>query len=349
MLYPDNIEQKLGFDIIRQWLKDYCQSNSGKQQVERIKFSSNHTLIMRLLDQSMEMKAVLTLEDFPYPRSIDSIDYLDNCKIEGTYLEVDELKEVAAALISATKIRRFFESKQDDYPTLATLKKFLYFNDKIADEINQIFNDKGEIRDDASAELKKIRKNIKNADHNLHRSLASIFEDSKKKGFIPDGLTPTIRDGRLVVPVLAEHKRKVRGLIHDESSTGHTVYIEPSESLEANNALIELRYAERREIIRILTDLSDQINQVLLKALAKQPQDRYATVDAFCQELVQAALPRLSSSDGADPVSLYDQEAYTRPVQEPTSEEWPRWVWMTLAFANIGMMLLIAFLLFTIT
>jgi DNA mismatch repair protein MutS2 len=256
MLYPDNIEEKLGFDIIRDWLKEFCQSEAGKEQVSKIRYSTKFPVIERLMGQTVEMKDILMQENFPFPKSIDAYIHLENCEVEGSYLEMEELSEIAYALESAGRIWEFLLSRQEASKHLYGLIRYLHFDKGITTKIRSVFDDKGEIRDDASPELKKIRKELKNADRTLHRSLENVFKQSRQKGYVPSDMTPTIRDGRLVIPVLAEHKRRIKGFVHDESSTGQTVYIEPSETLEANNAIKELHYAERREIIKILTWLT---------------------------------------------------------------------------------------------
>ncbi len=258
MLHPSGIEQKLGFDVVKSWLRDHCQFDCSRQMVEDIRFSEQYDTVTTLLTQTDEMKFLISIGTVPGPKCADAVVFLENIRIEETYLELEEMLDIAHAMQSASDIYTHIAAVTD----ISVLHKsglLVYFDKKIIKNILSKYDDHGGLRDDASPELKKIRRNLRKAQGNIRKSLDHVFKDAKKAGYIPDNTGPTIRDGRLVIPVHASSKRKISGFIHDESSTGQTVYLEPAEVLEANNAIVELGYEEKREIIKILKSLTDAI------------------------------------------------------------------------------------------
>jgi len=263
MLYPHNIEQKLGFNLVRDWLAALCQSESGKAQVAKIQFSNRLNLVEKLLTQTIELQGLIMRGEFSSPKCIDSGILLKDCAVEGTYLEASQMLDIAKALESVNGLWSFIldYNENNELKFLTGLVSLLHYDKSIPERILRVFDDKGEIRDGASRELKEIRKEIRDTQHNLDRALNKVFKQSKADGYIPQNMGPTIRDGRLVIPVMAEYKRRVKGFIHDESSTGQTVYIEPTEALDSNNALVELQHAQRREIIKILITLADLLRE----------------------------------------------------------------------------------------
>ena len=258
MLHPSGIEQKLGFDVIKSWLSNHCQFDCSRQMVEKIRFSAQYDTVTTLLTQTDEMKFLISTGNVPGPKCADAVVFLENIRIEGTYLELEEMLDIAHAMRSASDIYAHIAA-ESDISALHESGLLVFFDKKIIKNILSKFDDHGGIRDDASPELKKIRRNLRKAKGNIRKLLDHVFKEAKKAGYIPDNTGPTIRDGRLVIPVHASSKRKISGFIHDESSTGHTVYLEPTEVLEANNAIVELGYAEKREIIKILRCLTDAI------------------------------------------------------------------------------------------
>lgn len=258
MLHPSGIEQKLGFDVVKSWLSNHCQFDCSRQMVENIRFSAQYDTVTTLLTQTHEMKFLISTGNVPGPKCADAAVFLKNIRIKETYLELQEMLDIANAMQSAFKIHAHI-SAENDISTLHESGLLVFFDKSIVKKILSKFDDNGGMRDDASPELKKIKRNLRKAQGNIRKSLDHIFKEAKKAGYIPDNTGPTIRDGRLVIPVHASSKRKISGFIHDESSSGHTVYLEPTEVLEANNAIVDLGYAEKREIIKILRSLTDAI------------------------------------------------------------------------------------------
>ena len=258
MLYPKNLEEKISFLKIRELIKEECTSSLGVDFVEKMSFSKDQNLISRLLDQTEEFKKIIESgELFPSSNFTNIHPYLEKAKIEGTFLYEDEFHEVKLALFTLSKCIEFFLDHEQEYPNLFLLLGLVNLNNDLLRAIERIIDEKGKIRNNASKELSLIRSQILYEENRLRKVLERIFRDAKSKGLTPDDASITIRGGRMVIPVLAENKRKIKGFIHDESATGQTVFLEPAEVLDINNELKDLEYMERREIQKILTQLTD--------------------------------------------------------------------------------------------
>jgi DNA mismatch repair protein MutS2 len=261
MLYPSTLEQKLGFDKLRERLKEACISPLGQYFVEKIKFSENFGLIEKLVSQTAEMHRIIQIgENFPSQNYIDATPYLKRAAIEGMLLTLAEFSDIKASLQTIRLCLRFFESQEPEaYPILSEYAKTIRIDKTITDSIDRIIDDRGQIRDSASTELARIRKKLISEQSGIRKKLDTILKSAKNNGWIGDDVSLTVRNGRMVIPVAAEHKRKLRGFIHDESATGQTVFIEPTDVFESNNEIRELEYEERREINRILLELTSQL------------------------------------------------------------------------------------------
>ena len=262
MLYPNTLEQKLGFDKIRELLKQACISPLGQDYVDKIRFTDNHQLIDKLLRQTAEFKQIVQYEpDFPSSNFIDVREQLKRARVEGLALTEEEFFDLKLSLRTIQDCLRFLEKRDDAtaFPFLKELAGPVNVNKGVAEAIERVIDDRGHVRDSASPELSRIRRQIIAEQAHLRKQLDSILRTARHNGWVPDDLNLTIRGGRLVIPVAAEHKRKIKGFIHDESSTGQTVYLEPAEVFDANNEIRELEYEERREIYRILQALTDQL------------------------------------------------------------------------------------------
>ncbi len=261
MLYPKNLEQKLGFDIVREQLKSYCSGSTGQSFVDKIQFSTQFDTVNKLLSQTEELRRLLASgEVLPSNNFLNIQPQLRKAEIENSYLEEPELVSLRSALETANECIRFFNSKPEgELPQLKALTGGLFLDKGIIPRINLIIDENGRIRDSASSELQKVRKQLIAEQGSLRRKIESIMRQAAANSYLPDDASPTIRNGRLVLPVLAEHKRHLKGLIHDESATGQTVYIEPIEILEQNNLIREIELAERREVFKILLQLTDFI------------------------------------------------------------------------------------------
>lgn len=262
MLYPDNFEQKIGFDKIRDMLKGGCLSNLGRMRVDKIKFSYNYSFVETLVNQVDEFKQIMLMEDdFPLSHFIDLTPALKKIKIEGAYLLAEELFDLKRSLETIKAILNFFKSKkeEDKYPYLQNLAVNVKLYPYIFERIDSIITKHGKIKDNASAELNEIRKDIYSKESTVSKRLQSILKQAQKDGLVDKDVSLSVRDGRSTIPVDASNKRKIKGLILDESATGKTAYIEPTEIVELNNDIKELYYAERREIVKILTLFANDI------------------------------------------------------------------------------------------
>ena len=260
MLYPKDIEQKLGFDKIRYQLKKLCSGELGRSNVDKIKFSSNVTLVQKLNRQTaVYMYMISAGEKIPslnYP-AIDSIH--DKLKIQGNFLDIQEVVCVLKVLSVLKNWRGFLKSKSETYPDIFTLASRIEVDQQLINKIEGCIDEKGKIRTNASPELRKVRSEIQKNEQVARKTLDRIMRDSRKSEVTPEDSTLTIRNGRLVIPVKSEHKRSFKGFIHDASASGNIIFIEPAEVLEINNDIKELSYREKREIVRILSDITEWI------------------------------------------------------------------------------------------
>ncbi len=261
MLYPNTLEQKLGFDKIRELLKQACISPLGQDYVDKIRFTDNYQLIDKLLRQTAEFRQIVQYEpDFPASNYIDIRPHLSKVRVEGLALSEAEFFDVKLSLRTIQDCLRFLAQREGDtYPFLTELAGPVGVNKQLIDALERVIDDRGHVRDNASPELAAIRRRILSEQSNLRKRLDTILRQARQNGWIPDDLSLTVRGGRLVIPIAAEHKRKIKGFVHDESATGQTVFIEPAEVFDANNEVRELEYEERREIYRILLALTDQL------------------------------------------------------------------------------------------
>lgn len=262
MLYPENFEHKIGFDKIRDMLKGGCLSNLGRMRVDKIRFSNKYSFIETLVEQVDEFKQIMLMEDdFPLSHFIDLTPALNKVKVIGTYFLPEELYDLKRSLETIKAILRFFKNKREDdkYPYLQRLATHVKLYPFVFERIDGIINKQGEIKDNASPELNSIRSDIRSKENSVSRRLHSILKEAQKNGIVDKDISLSIRDGRATIPVDASNKRKIKGLILDESATGKTAYIEPAEIVELNNDIKELYYAERREIVKILTHFADDI------------------------------------------------------------------------------------------
>jgi DNA mismatch repair protein MutS2 len=264
MTYPSDFEVKLGFDQIRTKLKGYCLSNAGSEWVDRMRFSNNPEFIRVLLKQNLEFRQILEKgENFPGKYFFDAGEWLQKISLVGNWLEAEEFLHLAYALETILAAKTFLVKSKELYPELARLSEPVTVTDQLGKAVAATVDDKAIVRDSASAELGRIRKKIHDEQSRLRRLADQIFRSAVAEKWVPEGALPTIREGRVVIPIQAEHKRKLKGFILDESATGQTVFLEPAEMLDANNEIRDLEHAEKREVIRILVALTDQFREQL--------------------------------------------------------------------------------------
>ncbi len=261
MIYPEFFEEKIRFNRIRELIKDQCLSSLGKERVEEMRFVTLYDVVQRWVYQVNEFKRICVEESsFPTSYFIDVRDPLKRIRVEGLFLEERELYDLRRSLNAVKDIVRFFHNKEPHiYPYLNEIVSKVKVYPYIFDRIDGILNKFGKIKDTASSELARIRNEKIKKQGSVSRRMATILNHARMEGLVDADTNVAIRDGRAVIPVAAANKRKLHGIVLDESSTGKTAFIEPAEIVEINNEIRELEYAERREIARILLAFSDSI------------------------------------------------------------------------------------------
>lgn len=264
MIYPDNFEIKIGFNEIRTHLKSFCLGTLGKENVDNMVYSDDASVVTEWLCQTREFRKLQECaDDFPLQYFFDMREAVSRVRIEGTHLEEPELFDLRRSLNTIACIVRYLNGSDGegnyDYPALHRVTEDIRVFPELVVRIDQIVDKFGNIKDTASPALADIRRELSRAEGSVSRTLYNILHAAQSEGLIDKDVTPTMRDGRLVVPVAPGMKRRIKGIVHDESSSGKTVFVEPAEVVEANNRIRELEAEERREIIRILTDFTNTI------------------------------------------------------------------------------------------
>ena len=261
MNYPKNFEHKVDFSQIKNHIIEFCLSSMGEFFVHKIQFSSNKIVVEKILKQSSEFVDIISIgKQFPSNDFIDLRSSFTHLKTPGSYIEQEILFDLKASLTTIKNILDYFnDTEEKAYPELKKLVNEVFFPSNLLLLAEKIIDDKGEIRDNASGELKNIRQSIISKTRQVFRETKKAFEHAKKIGSVPENAEITIRNGRSVIPLLAAAKRSIGGVIHDESSTGQTVFVEPPLSFEVNNQIKELENEERREIIKILINFTNEL------------------------------------------------------------------------------------------
>lgn len=268
MIYPENFEHKIGFDEVRTLLKGRCISSLGAEWVDRLAFMPGYADVKRALEEADEFRRFMETEEDVYEENFfDVRQALARVRPGRTYMEEIELFDLKRSLTTVGAFTTFLRRPVDDradvpawkYPALRALTEGVNAFPDVVRRIDEVLNKYGKVKDTASGELLSIRHSIEVTVRSVSHNLRSIITQAQQEGYIDRDVAPTLRDGRLVIPVAPALKRKIKGIIHDESASGKTVFIEPSSVVEANNRIRELRAAERREIIRILQELSAEI------------------------------------------------------------------------------------------
>ena len=277
MIYPKTFEDKIGFNEIRTLLRERCLSSLGKEEVDKITFMDNVKAINTQLSRVREFRRLQEEEEnFPLNYFFDVRQSVARLRLEDTHMEEDELFDLRRSLGTVNDIVTYLNRTDEDaavaatddgwrkdpvypYPALHELAEGVVTFPQILQRIDQILDKFGKIRDTASPELLNIRRELAKVEGSISRTLYSILRSAQSEGLIEKDVTPAMRDGRLVIPVVPTMKRKIKGIVHDESASGKTLFIEPTEVVEANNRVRELEAEERREVIRILTEMAKVI------------------------------------------------------------------------------------------
>jgi DNA mismatch repair protein MutS2 len=268
MIYPDSFEQKTGFDKVRNSVQNKCITQTAKEKAGLASFSRDREHIIKLLLQTAEMKSICMMDDlFPDVGYVDTIRFLPKIKTTGSYLEPAELLNLRIALITVNHIAVYFNNKDNEYPALKALVSSAIqhncgerrFMSAVIDEIDRVIDISGQINDNASPNLFEIRKEIHLKQSIIGKRIQAALKSAQNGGIVEPDAGITMRDGHTVIPVPAMNKRRLKGLIVGESSTGKTIFIEPMEIVELNNNIKELEFAEHREIMKILVALTEFI------------------------------------------------------------------------------------------
>lgn len=267
MIYPQNFEQKTGFDKVRRLISDKCLSPLGQERVAEMEFSADYTTVIERLEQTDEFVRILHGDvEFPASFFFDVRYSLKRIRPEGTWLDEKELFDLKRSLQTINDIVRFFRPTEEEeiaYPALTALAGDILVFPQLIGKIDSILDKFGKVKDNASPTLAQIRKEITTTMSGISRSLQSILRNAQSEGVVDKDVTPTMRDGRLMIPVAPAFKRKIKGIVHDESASGKTVFIEPEVVVEANNRVRELEGDERREIMKILTEFTNIVRPMV--------------------------------------------------------------------------------------
>ncbi|MDO4727112.1 MAG: Smr/MutS family protein [Porphyromonadaceae bacterium] len=273
MIYPNNFEQRIGFDTIRNNIKKMCVNDLSCTFIDKLGFLNDYFLIKNRLDYCQEMFGILesNVNILPiYP--VDEFRFIfKSTEVEGTFLEANTIFLLKKLLENINLLVDFFLNKDNEkYPLLTKYVSNIEVFPNILKEISKILDKNGEIKDSASPELFKIRASKSQVQNSVSKTLQRILQKAQSDDIVERDATPVIREGRLVIPVLSMNKRKIEGIIHDESATGKTFYIEPSQVVFLNNKLRELESEECKEIVRILIAFTSYIRPYYSAILRSQ-------------------------------------------------------------------------------
>ena len=305
MTYPQNIEQKIDFQVIRDCLKSCCTSSLGKERVDEMLWVNHYKTVQNRLAHLREMMSVLTDSSLSFPQGdiYDLREALARIRVEGLFMDENELFSLRKMLDYVGQLERFFTLlDREKYPLLASLPLTSFPNHLIV-AIDRIIDRYGKMKDSASPELARIRKDIAQSQGSVSRALNAILRQAQAEGLLDKDAAPTMREGRLVLPVPPAYKRKIGGIVHDESATGKTVFIEPQQVVEANNRIRELEGEERRERMRILLEMTEYIRPEISHVLASE--EFLADVDflrakALFAEDIEAIVPEVHNQPMLD-------------------------------------------------
>ena len=267
------LEEKLGFDKIRQLVADECTNKLALQMAQQMAFADNYEKVMRQLRETEEMRQLLLMESgFPQHDFYDMSGELQRLRVAGTVIDLEALPDLRASLRTLADSLRFLlhdekGEEQPKYPSLQQLARRVEFDGTLLKTLDKLIDEKGELYDDASPQLLDIRRQMQRKRGEVDMQISRSLARAKQQGWAPDDAEPTIRQGRLVIPLLDTHRRKIKGIVQDESATRQTAFVEPTEAVELNNELRELEFAERHEIQLILARLTDSMRPGLAQLL----------------------------------------------------------------------------------
>ena len=305
MTYPENIESKIGFDAVRRMVAARCSSPLGRACVDAMAFTDDFGTVSRLLGETAELKSILEGDnDFPSGDIRDLTDRLKAVRPDGTHLSTSELTDLRVSMTTMAELAAYFAKRRDEdgstpYPLLDAVAGGLSVFPALVSAIDRVVDRWGNVKDNASPQLAEIRKTLNSMNGRVNTVMRRVMAAAVRDGIIEADTSPSMRDGRLVLPVAPMHKRRVPGIVHDESATGKTVFIEPAEVVEVNNHIRELRIEEHREEIRILVALTAELRPnigTLIDSYGVLGTFDFIRAKAMLAVDIDATLPHLSAS-----------------------------------------------------
>lgn len=252
-------EHKLGFDKVRDLVRGKCSMDYSRRRTDEEMFSTSAVEISRRLELTDEMRMILMFEDaFPTQGFVDCMDFLLPLKAGSSHIDVISMGKLQKAMDAVRKVVRFFDSVKDGlYPTLKEMAAPVVWFPEVLRRIDSIIDRFGAVRDNASDQLAQIRRSLKEAETSISRKAEAILRRAQEAGIVDKEAAVSVREGKILIPVPAANKRRLKGFIFDESATGRTAFIEPEEVVELDNRVRELKFSEEREIVRILCEFTD--------------------------------------------------------------------------------------------
>lgn len=303
MIYPDSLEHKIGFSTVRSEIKKECVSSLGKRLVDDMAMLDDFASIEFKLKTTAEMRQIVDADDLPLGQLHDISHQLRTLSVGGAFLPASELTQLRSTLQAMSDVSKYFsqasaEDSPDLYPCLKSIVADMATFANCIQSINRIIDQYGNILDNASPELSEIRRELSRMSGRVNSAMRNVMARAQKEGILEADAAPTMRDGRLVLPVAPMNKRRISGIVHDESASGKTIFIEPAEVVEANNRIRELELAERREITRILTVLADELRpyaSAMEESLGIMGELDFIHAKGMYAKTIGATLPHISS------------------------------------------------------
>ncbi|MDR1006885.1 MAG: Smr/MutS family protein [Bacteroidales bacterium] len=300
----ERIEQKTGFKQVRNDIKALCLGAGGRFWVDEMAFSDDFSKVEYNLNLTFEFRnIILSNQNFPSDSYYDMREELHRLRLAGTFIDRAHLFDLKRSLHTINDCIAFLDDRKDDFPQLYGLSVGLEVDKNLLKRCDMLLDADGEFYDNASEELQRIRIARKHKKAEIERHIRKILSLSKSEGWTNDDAEITIRNGRPVIPVSSANKRRIKGFVHDYSASGNTSYIEPSEVVELNNEVRELDFEEQREIIRILTEVSDMLRpdiDVLLSDYIFLSQMDFIRAKALYAVKIKAGLPILVNKPQID-------------------------------------------------
>ncbi len=307
MLYPENIEEKIGFDEVRSTLRSLCLSPLGRERVDQMTFLTNPAAVRALHEQVAQFQQILDEQTEQAPQDFfDLRPSIHRIRLEGTHLEEQEIATLQRSLTTLHTWVELLRQEDDDhprFPALVLMAQGVFTFHAVSRRIEQLLDKYGRIKDDATPQLATIRRELRRSEGSVSNALNRILKAAQAEGLVDKDTAPTLRDGRLVIPVAPAMKRRLRGIVHDESATGKTVFIEPEEVVEANNHIRELEAEEKRELIRILREFTETLRpniKELLRAFEFLADIEFLIVKTRYTQQTAAVSPTIADTPALD-------------------------------------------------